>query len=180
MTKLKTLDLRETPLTDAGLKNIAPLASLKRLELWNTHITDAGMVHLRGLKNLTFLNLMGTGHRRRRPGKPRRAHPSHRLEPGRLQAGERRRTGAFGGTEEPQDADAAEHRRQRGGTEEVSRGRPRLSSRDRRHRRRRGLRATTARLPCITHPPLMSMAAAAPCGTWPWRPGLITRRSVGA
>jgi hypothetical protein len=46
--------------TDAGLKELAPLAKLTHLNLWTTKVTDAGLAELAPLKNLTHLNLMKT------------------------------------------------------------------------------------------------------------------------
>jgi hypothetical protein len=45
--------------TDAGLKALA-LLNLKSLDLDNTQVTDAGLKALVPLKTLTFLSLLGT------------------------------------------------------------------------------------------------------------------------
>ena len=41
-----TLTLQNTPITDAGLKQVRHLKKLKRLSLWNIEITDAGLKEL--------------------------------------------------------------------------------------------------------------------------------------
>jgi hypothetical protein len=49
-----------TPVTDAGLKELAALKNLTTLHLGNTRVTDAGMKELAALKNLTTLSLFST------------------------------------------------------------------------------------------------------------------------
>ncbi len=56
LTKLKTLSLDSTKITDAGLVHLKGLTKLKGLDLWNTKITDAGLVHLKGLTKLKGLS----------------------------------------------------------------------------------------------------------------------------
>src|SRR5262249_41382448 len=51
------LVLRESGITDAGLKEVARLANLHHLGLYNTPVTDVGMKELAGLKNLRTLDL---------------------------------------------------------------------------------------------------------------------------
>ena len=52
-----TLDLGHTEVTDAGLKELAPLQNLTTLSLRDTKVTDAGLKELAPLKNLTTLDL---------------------------------------------------------------------------------------------------------------------------
>ena len=47
-------------MTDAGLKELAPLKNLTTLYLSLTQVTDAGLKELAPLKNLTTLDLTGT------------------------------------------------------------------------------------------------------------------------
>jgi hypothetical protein len=54
---LQTLDLRDAPVTDAGLEHLRGLAELEKLCFW---VTDAGLEHLRGLPRLRELDLGGT------------------------------------------------------------------------------------------------------------------------
>lgn len=54
-TKLESLCLAHTSITNAGLKHIEPLTKLRRLDLSNTRVTDNGlasMVRLAGLEEL--------------------------------------------------------------------------------------------------------------------------------
>lgn len=57
---LTTLDLSDTTISDAGMKEIHQLASLKSLTIARTGITDAGMQGINKLSNLTSLNLQST------------------------------------------------------------------------------------------------------------------------
>ncbi len=58
---LRTLDLSNTQITDAGLEHLKGLTNLYSLRLDNTQITDSGLVHLKGLTNLRgILWLSGT------------------------------------------------------------------------------------------------------------------------
>ena len=51
-TKLRSLDLSYSPLTDKGLEGLAGLKDLRRLMLRDTMVTDEGLKHLSGLVNL--------------------------------------------------------------------------------------------------------------------------------
>ena len=55
-----TVDLRNTPITDAGLVHLKGLAGLQTLAFNDTQITDVGIVHLKGLTSLQSLSLRGT------------------------------------------------------------------------------------------------------------------------
>ena len=57
--ELKSLDLRNTRITDAGLIHLKGLTGLL-LDLSVTQITDAGLIHLKGLTGLQVLHLDGT------------------------------------------------------------------------------------------------------------------------
>ena len=57
---LTSLSLRNTKITDAGMKEIGKLHTLKSLNLWNTPITDAGLREIRELNGLTELILVST------------------------------------------------------------------------------------------------------------------------
>ena len=46
LTKLKTLNLSVTKITDAGLVHLKGLTKLEELNLWNTEITAAGIKSL--------------------------------------------------------------------------------------------------------------------------------------
>ena len=54
------LDLSDTRVTDAGLKELAGKKSLQLLSLHDTPVTDAGLKELSGLTNLQTLNLERT------------------------------------------------------------------------------------------------------------------------
>ena len=54
------LDLGDTQVTDAGLKELKELKNLTLLDLGGTQVTDAGLKELKDLKNLTSLDLGGT------------------------------------------------------------------------------------------------------------------------
>lgn len=54
------VDLRDTKVTDADLKELAPLTGLEELQLTGTQVTDDGLKHLAPLKNLTILDLSNT------------------------------------------------------------------------------------------------------------------------
>ena len=53
--------LTYTQVTDAGLKELAPLKNLKTLYLGYSQITDAGLLELAALQNLTALEVSGRG-----------------------------------------------------------------------------------------------------------------------
>jgi internalin A len=57
---LRTLDLAYTQVTDAGLKELKELKSLQSLSLENTQVTDAGLKELKELKNLQLLDIQRT------------------------------------------------------------------------------------------------------------------------
>lgn len=59
-TSLKTLNLMNTAVTDACLKEIGGFQNLTTLYLMNTGITDANLKELRGLKSLRMLHLGNT------------------------------------------------------------------------------------------------------------------------
>ena len=54
------LDLSETQITDAGLKELVGLKNLQTLKLGFTRVTDAGLVTLRALPRLRSLYLWQT------------------------------------------------------------------------------------------------------------------------
>lgn len=60
LKSLHTLNLGGTHVTDAGLKELANLKSLHALFLGGTQVTDAGLKELAGLKSLHTLWLFGT------------------------------------------------------------------------------------------------------------------------
>jgi Leucine-rich repeat (LRR) protein len=57
--RLKSLDLRELKITDAGLHEIRELRNLSELDFRHNQITAASMTDLRGLTDLTKLDLTG-------------------------------------------------------------------------------------------------------------------------
>jgi hypothetical protein len=57
---LVALHLRNTHITDKGLRSLGRLIHLRSLYLTNTGVTDAGLAHLRPLRKLTVLHLSGT------------------------------------------------------------------------------------------------------------------------
>ena len=61
MTKLSSLDLAGTRITDAGLAHLAKLPLNRELNLGNTAVTDAGIVaHLGKKATLNIVDLRGT------------------------------------------------------------------------------------------------------------------------
>lgn len=59
LSNLRELSLRETPVTDAGLKEIGRIVTLQELSLAGTKITNKGLVYLSQLKDLRTLDLTG-------------------------------------------------------------------------------------------------------------------------
>ena len=64
LKQLQTLFLGHTLVTDAGLKELAPLTQLQRLDLGITKVTDVGLKELAPLTQLQRLDLDDTGDRR--------------------------------------------------------------------------------------------------------------------
>lgn len=60
LTELRSLDLVETRITDAGLMHLSGLTKLEELLLWGNDIGDAGLAHLESLKDLKRLSLSDT------------------------------------------------------------------------------------------------------------------------
>ncbi|MBM3736077.1 MAG: hypothetical protein FJW39_09850 [Acidobacteria bacterium] len=61
LKKVMRVHLGRTPVTDAALAFLKPLAAdLTELHLEGTKITDAGLANLKGLTNLVYLNLYDT------------------------------------------------------------------------------------------------------------------------
>ena len=60
-SKLATLDLTLTEVTDAGLKELTQFTNLTTLDLMATRVTDAGLKELAKIQNLTELRLVSTG-----------------------------------------------------------------------------------------------------------------------
>ena len=60
LTKLTSLNLSNTKITDAGLAHLKGLTNLEKLWLYKTNVTDAGLAHLKGFKKLNGLNLSFT------------------------------------------------------------------------------------------------------------------------
>jgi Leucine rich repeat len=59
-TGLRSLDLRHTRLTDAGMQSLKGLRHLTRLYLRDTLVTDEGLQYMEDLRDLTELDLYGT------------------------------------------------------------------------------------------------------------------------
>ena len=60
LTNLSSLNLSQTQVTDAGLKELAHFKNLRILHLWRTQVTDAGLTNLAPLTNLYVLDLNST------------------------------------------------------------------------------------------------------------------------
>ena len=60
LAKVPYLNLSNTKITDAGLKEMAKFKNLKILDLSSTQITDAGLKELAKLQNLGILELYST------------------------------------------------------------------------------------------------------------------------
>lgn len=60
LPKVQQLDLHNTAVTDAGLKDLAGMTALTQLHLNGTAVTDAGLEPLKDLAALEYLNLYGT------------------------------------------------------------------------------------------------------------------------
>jgi hypothetical protein len=58
---LKTLNIEGARITDEGLQHVAEMRNLEILDLSRTRVTDAGLPRLRGLSKLKKLNVSGTG-----------------------------------------------------------------------------------------------------------------------
>ena len=59
MHDLRRLYLRDTLVTDEGLKHIAGLTRLEELDLYGTHVTDAGIAYLKDMKDMRKFILLG-------------------------------------------------------------------------------------------------------------------------
>ncbi len=59
LRRLNQLNLRNSPITDAGLEQLDGLAELERLDLTHTRVTSRGLVHLRAMTQLKMLWLGG-------------------------------------------------------------------------------------------------------------------------
>ncbi|MES1258860.1 MAG: hypothetical protein ABUS51_10535, partial [Acidobacteriota bacterium] len=59
MRDLRRLYLRDTLVTDEGLKHIAELTKLEELDLYGTKVTDAGIASLKRMKEMRKLILLG-------------------------------------------------------------------------------------------------------------------------
>jgi Leucine-rich repeat (LRR) protein len=60
MTKLRSLGLTATKITDAGVVHLKDLRSLTNLKISLTGVADNGLTWLEALPNLSFLELYGT------------------------------------------------------------------------------------------------------------------------
>ncbi len=58
--RLRSLDLSDTGVTDAGIQGIEGLTQLRELNLGDTAVGDAGLDRLKGLEQLQLLVLYGT------------------------------------------------------------------------------------------------------------------------
>ena len=58
--EVRSLNLRDIRVTDAGMVHLKKLTQLRRLHLERTPVTDEGIAHLAGLVHLEYLNLYGT------------------------------------------------------------------------------------------------------------------------
>ena len=74
LTKLQSLNLMDTPVTEAALEGLEGLTNLQSLDLWNTNVTDAGLVHVKGLNKLQLMEPAGN------QGDRRRAEASERVD----------------------------------------------------------------------------------------------------
>ena len=57
LINLEKLDLNQVKVTNAGIKELAPFKKLRELNLWGTKVTDAGLKGLSNHKKLTLLQL---------------------------------------------------------------------------------------------------------------------------
>jgi internalin A len=60
MSRLRGCWLDGSPIADDGVLPLAGASALRRLSLRQTKITDLGLKHLAGLNGLTFLDLSAT------------------------------------------------------------------------------------------------------------------------
>jgi Leucine-rich repeat (LRR) protein len=60
LSKLETLSLEDTAVTDAGLAHLAALTNLTSVSLGNSRVTDLGLAHFNGLTKLAALRLNDT------------------------------------------------------------------------------------------------------------------------
>jgi hypothetical protein len=58
--KLEWLSLRDNPVGDNGLRELAGLATLRTLWIGGTQVTDSGLLQLATLKRLTVVNAVGS------------------------------------------------------------------------------------------------------------------------
>jgi internalin A len=60
LTRLQTLNLEGSSISDAGLARLHGLTELSKLDLIRTRVTDAGLLHLKTMTSLTYLDLRNT------------------------------------------------------------------------------------------------------------------------
>jgi hypothetical protein len=60
LTRIQSLNLHDSPISDSGLVHLKGLKNLRVILLYRTHVSDAGLVHLKGLTNLSALQVDGT------------------------------------------------------------------------------------------------------------------------
>jgi hypothetical protein len=60
LTRVQSLNLHDSSISDSGLMHLKVLTNLTVLLLYRTQVSDAGLVHLKGLTNLSYLQLDGT------------------------------------------------------------------------------------------------------------------------
>ncbi|MCH7728941.1 MAG: HEAT repeat domain-containing protein, partial [Planctomycetes bacterium] len=80
LSRLETLFLSSTNVTDAGLKCLQGLSRLETLDLSHTKVTDAGLKHLYPLKRLKYVGLMGTAITRKGAMSLQRAIPGIKID----------------------------------------------------------------------------------------------------
>jgi hypothetical protein len=60
LTRVQSLNLHDSSISDSALRHLRALTNLTVLLLYRTQVSDAGLVHLKGLTNLSYLQLDGT------------------------------------------------------------------------------------------------------------------------
>jgi hypothetical protein len=60
LTRVQSLNLHDSSISDSALRHLRALTNLTVLLLYRTQVSDAGLVHLKELTNLSYLQLDGT------------------------------------------------------------------------------------------------------------------------
>lgn len=95
LTRMHTLHIVSTQVTDAGLENLTGLTNLERLYLHSTQVTDAGLEHLKELTKLKRLSIYATHVTEEGINKLQKALPDCEIDWRRIIVQPQKKTGFF-------------------------------------------------------------------------------------